>query len=292
MERFTLVHVERKLWCVTARTGVPVYDFDFEVHFECRHPIRIEEPTIAIARMGAAQDYEVRYNELFELGVQLVHTPAEYSRTSLLPCWYPMLTDLTPRSVWFEEPPDVKEIERQFEWPVFIKGERQTSRHARITSIIESPEQFKEVMQRWERDSILWWQRVVCREYVPLRKVAAESSHTSHTIPKSFEFRTFWWLGECVGFGRYWTSETYDATKTERDEAIAIAAEAVKRVGVAFLVVDVAMGEDGRWWVIEVNDGQDSGYAGVLPLPMWRRMLDLSANPTPPLSSPNAPQKT
>jgi hypothetical protein len=33
------------------------------------------------------------------------------------------------------------------------------------------------------------------------------------------------------------------------------------------------MTADGNWIVIECNDGQESGYAGVLPLAMWAKMI-------------------
>jgi hypothetical protein len=44
---------------------------------------------------------------------------------------------------------------------------------------------------------------------------------------------------------------------------------------VPFLVVDVAQDVDGRWWVIECNDGQEAGYAGVSPFALWQRVVEL-----------------
>lgn len=56
---------------------------------------------------------------------------------------------------------------------------------------------------------------------------------------------------------------------------LAFAGDCVARLGVPFLVVDVAQTEAGRWIVIECNDGQESGYAGVQPRALWRRILDI-----------------
>lgn len=50
--------------------------------------------------------------------------------------------------------------------------------------------------------------------------------------------------------------------------------EAARRVAVPFLVVDLAQTIDGRWMVIECNDGQESGYAGVSPIGLWQRIVD------------------
>ncbi len=268
-----LTCVEDTLWCVVSPTGDPTYDFSFEEQFACRHPWQLDGQVRAVARMGAASDYAQRYHNLREQGVELIHTPEEYRRTSELPVWYPLIDDLTPRSVWFEQLPPADQIEDQFDWPVFLKGERQTSRHQRRLSIIESRRQFEEVMSEWQRDPILAWQRVVCREYVPLRRI--DTIDTSHNMPRSFEFRSFWWNNRCVGIGEYWVAEHYKPTDDEMVELLKTAQAAVDRIDVTFLVVDVAQTAEGDWIVIEVNDGQDSGYGGVPRRAMWQHIVDI-----------------
>ncbi len=271
----SFIELEGKLWLAIKPIGMPVYDFEFERVFACRHAWRIEQEIVAIARMGAAPDYAQRYQDLLQLGVRLVHSPEEYARTSHLPNWYPLIQDFTPKSVWFDELPTIADIEASFTWPVFLKGERQTNRHNRRQSIIENRHHFTQIMAEWRQDPILGWQRVVCREYLPLRQVAVPSAEA---LPKSFEFRTFWWRNECVGIGRYWVSETYKPTDTELTAIQQSAGEAARRLNVTFLVVDIAQTQSGDWTVIEVNDGQDSGYAGVNPMLMWRNILDHQAH--------------
>ncbi|MDP6044502.1 MAG: ATP-grasp domain-containing protein, partial [Phycisphaerae bacterium] len=127
-----------------------------------------------------------------------------------------------------------------------------------------------QLMSEWRRESILAWQRVVCREYVPLRCVSGASGDS---MPKSFEFRTFWWKTQCVGVGRYWVSESYEASDDDIKAIIRTAGEAVERLGVTFPVIDVAQTAEGKWIVIECNDGQDFGYSGVHPMMMWRKVV-------------------
>lgn len=273
-----VVLIEDALWVVASPTGMPVYDFAFEAFFPCRHPFQREGTVTAVARMGAASDYAERYRQLLADGIQLVHTPAEYERTSFLPLWYPLITDLTPRSVWFDRVPEVGEVTSRFAWPVFVKGARQTSKHQARLSIITGPEHFRAAMDEWQADPILWWQQIVCREYVKLRPVAEGGQHA---IPPAFEFRTFWWNGHCVGCGPYWTGYSYSMDAEEQAAALAVAGEAARRIGVTFLVVDMAQTVDGRWIVIECNDGQDSGYAGVAPFLMWRRVVDICEQGAP-----------
>lgn len=270
---YSLVRVEDALWVVTRPTGMCRYDFAFEDHFACRHPFRREGVVRAVARMGATGEYAERYNRLLGEGVQLIHTPAEYEPTSQLPGWYPRLADHTPRSLWFDKRPSVEDVEAAFRWPIFVKGARQTNKHQRHLSILENRDDFERAMDWWEADPILGWQQIVCREFVPLRLVGEQSSLT---LPRAFEFRSFWWGNECVGIGPYWVDEQYELTPDERTAALAIAGEAARRVGVQFLVVDVAQKATGEWIVIECNDGQDAGYAGIAALFVWRHIVVLA----------------
>ena len=54
-----------------------------------------------------------------------------------------------------------------------------------------------------------------------------------------------------------------------------LAGKAARRIDVDFLFVDVAQTAQGQWIVIEINDGQRSGYAGVPPIPLWRSIIEL-----------------
>ncbi|NVJ17904.1 ATP-grasp domain-containing protein [Myxococcus sp. AM010] len=268
-----LLQVEERLWLLTAQTGQGIYDFAFDRFFACRRPYVLPEPMDVVARVGVWSDYAERFRELADAGIHLVHTPEQHLLATELPHWYPKLTDLTPRSVWFDERPDAETVEHLLGWPVFVKGERQTSRHRKSLSIIEGPEQFRQAMQAYAEDPILHWQRVVCRELRPLRRV---EEGAPDRIPSSFEFRTFWWKGQLVGWGPYWWQGTsYTLTPEEQHEALGLGREVARRLDVPFLVVDVAQEISGRWIVIECNDGQESGYAGISPFALWRAILDV-----------------
>jgi len=154
-----------------------------------------------------------------------------------------------------------------------MKGARQTSRHQRRLSIISSEHDFLRAIEEYGRDPILAWQDIVCREFVPLRPVA-DSEQDPSRMPISYEFRTFWWMGRLVGAGRYWwEGPEYSWTEAERNSAIEVAEEAARRLAVPFLVVDVAQTKEGRWIIIECNDGQESGYAGVSPFALWQNIV-------------------
>lgn len=274
-----LLFVEELLWMLVSPTGKGIYDFPFDRFFACRRPYQPPERLVAVARAGAWNDYDARYRELQSEGIHLVHSPEQHLLASELPHWYPRLTDLTPRSLWFDEPPEAEAVGRELGWPVFVKGERQTSRHRKSLSILEGPDDFRRAMEVYASDRILHWQRVVCREFRPLRRV---EEGAPDRIPSSFEFRTFWWRGELVGWGPYWwQGSPYAATPEEQGAALEPAREAARRLAVPFLVVDVAQEASGRWIVIECNDGQESGYAGVSPFTLWRNILEVEREKGP-----------
>jgi hypothetical protein len=263
--------LEDAVWIAAAQVGLPHYDFAFERFFACRRPLYRPQPVTAVGRFGVTADYAELHRRLAEGGVALVHTPEQYLLASELPRWYPLLSDLTPRSVWFEGPPPAEEIERHFAWPVFLKGSRQTSRHRAALSILRSPGDYARAAEEYRRSPLLSAQALVCREFVPLRPVPAPPSET---IPPAFEFRTFWWRGRCVGAGPYWAAvAAYSWTRAEERAALAVAQEAARRLEVPFLAVDVAQTRRGDWIVIEVNDGQESGYGGIAPLALWQAVV-------------------
>jgi hypothetical protein len=262
--------VDGVLWVVWKPIGFAQYDFVFEEHFPCAHPIFLDREITAIARMGSAPDYPRRCEEMSEWNIRLINSPEEYQRSSYLPHWYPVISEFTPRSVWFDTIPTAEQVLSHFEFPIFVKGERQTNRHARSQSIVESREDLCRLLDEWSSETILWWQRFVCREFIRLRPVAKDYGTT---IPKSYEFRSFWFHGKLVGVGRYWVSEKYEIDQRGLAHIRDIGQVVASRLRVPFLVIDFAEACDGTWWVIECNDGQDSGYAGVNAWEMWRNVV-------------------
>lgn len=265
-----LLLLENRLCILTAPTHVAGYDFDFELHFSCTHPYRIEAEIPTVLRTGAAADYAHEYEAHLANGLRLVNSPAEHELASELALWYPLLAGLTPRTICHDDFPSANEVEAEFGWPIFLKGSRQTSKHNPDLSIIRSREHYARAMEAWRQDSILHWQKVAVREFIPLQRVAGE---VAGKVNPSLEFRTFWWHGQCVGAGQYW-SQVPAYQVADLDAGVALAGVAAARLQVPFLVVDVAKTADGRWIVIECNDAQESGYTAVPPNLLWRRVVD------------------
>ncbi|MEW6210234.1 MAG: ATP-grasp domain-containing protein [Acidobacteriota bacterium] len=276
IDKLDVFLLEDLIWVATAPVGLPSYDFSFSTYFACRHPWHRPEQITTVARFGVTTKYEELYNALLDFGIRLLHSPEQYLLASELPRWYPLLSDLTPRSVWFDQPLSASEIEGLFSWPIFIKGSRQTSRHQSSLAIVSSSDEYERVIEHFRNDPILHWQQIVCREYIALRPVPAP---VTDKIPPAFEFRTFWWRGQCVGTGPYWSAfSNYSWSDLEEEAALAVAGEAARLIGLPFLVVDVAQTINGDWIVIECNDAHESGYNGVSPIGLWQRVIDIERN--------------
>jgi hypothetical protein len=269
--------VEDTLPIMAASVGVRVYDYNFRNFFQVQSLLYPPSQPI-VARIGAFQDYLTSYAELITAGITLVHTPEEHDRCSFLPLWYPLIADLTPKSIVYPSLPSAKVVEQDFSWPVFVKGERQTHKHKKSLSVIESREQFEQLLVNWKQDTMLHWQRMVCRQFVPLQLV---EEPIADRLPSSYEFRLFYWKQQLVSIGRYWYECThYELSDQERTEAVELANEVARCISVCFLVVDVAKTVEGKWIVIEVNDGQESGYAGINARLLWENILKIEKSLT------------
>jgi hypothetical protein len=265
-----LARIEDKIIVISEATGIPVYDFNFDLHFRCTHPQSFGDGERCVLRVGPISNYEQEFQEKALRGLRLINSPSEHALASELEAWYPKLEDLTPRTKVFAQLPPVDEIEAAFAWPVFVKGSRQTSKHNPDLSIVTSAAQYQQVSAAYGADPILHWQRPVVREFVPLLPVPGQ---VAGKIRPSAEFRSFWWYGLCVGWGEYW----YQVPHYEVEDielGLSIAEQAAGRLQVPFLVVDFAKTAANTWVVIECNDAQESGYAAIPAQRLWRRVLE------------------
>ena len=253
-------------------TGNDVYDFNFRNNFDCKSVVsEVDAPVLL--HIGAIEDYAGIESELDKMGMKLLVHEAEHLRCSTIEKWYPVLKDRTPFTKVYDELPDVQEILKDFSFPVFIKGNRQTNRHKRSQCIIENVEQYEVLREEWKHDSILSWQKVAVREYVPLLEIDSDSFPDQ--VPISYEFRFFYFEGKCMAYGPYWNmGQQYSLPDNELQEVLELTDWAAERLGVIFPAIDVAKTASGEWIIIEVNDAQESGFVGINPLVLWKNTIN------------------
>lgn len=270
LKNIDFINVESTFWVANKTVNVPAYDFTFEPLFQITRP-RVKEEQTVFARIGAIQDYTAVYQMFLDQGFKLVNTPEQHQFASELAYWYPLLQEFTPKSKVYDTFPTLEEIEEEFDFPVFIKGNRQTAKHDPTLSIATNETDFARIKEAYQSDTILHWQKVVIREFIALKPMQYKAEGK---VQISYEFRTFWWKNTCVGARHYWSQYLhYNWTVEEESRALQIAENAAQRLNVPFVAIDLALTAEGEWIIIECNDAQESGYCGVRPHELWRNIL-------------------
>ena len=249
------------------------YDFNFRNYFECKSVVNSIDAPI-ILRVGAIGDYVELEKLVNNMGCKLAMTFEEHKMASELSNWYPLISEHTPYSKIYNEFPKIEDVLKEFSFPFFVKGNRQTNKHSKKLCIIENYNMYKELEKHWKVDSILHWQDVVIREYIDLQKV--DDLSFPDMVPFSYEFRLFFWKNQLVSYGSYWTMGVqYKLNESDKQEVFSLAQKVAEIINVPFLAVDVAKTNQGKWIVIEVNDAQESGYVGVNRNELWKNIIDI-----------------
>lgn len=248
------------------------YDFEFRKYFRVNTIFGGTKSNL-ILRIGAIHDYEKVYNYFAELGLNLINTVEEHNKISLLPNWYKEIQGLTPMSRVFENIPTYNQIKEDFEFPIFIKGERQTNKHRKELCIAENRDDFEKISSIWKTDPILNWQKMIVREFVDLIPIEEE---IVGQIKKAFEVRAFVWYGNVISFGQYWDSKNRIQIDESDERKIKEFTQFVyKRLLVPFMVIDFAKKSTNEWIIIELNDAQESGYAMNPKINLWTKLIEI-----------------
>ena len=252
-------------------TNSGAYDFPFRSSFECRSVIGGTDAPVLL-RIGPIRDFAEIERQLSEYNMSLLFSLEQHVRASELEAWYPLLKEYTPRSRVFDVLPDPDELMSEFAFPVFVKGSRQTNRHSRKQCIIENADMYRSLQREWQSDPVLHWQRAAVREFIPLLTI--DNTTFQDMVPFSYEFRFFYWMGELAAYGAYWTlGRPYHLLDEDKREVLELTKKAADIIGAPFLAIDAAKTQSGRWIIIEINDGQESGCCGVNPFELWNAVF-------------------
>jgi len=236
-------------------------------------PTQLDETTgIWIGFIPTPERYAEIYQAALSKGIRLVNTPEEHLRSQEFDRAYPFLTDLTPESRIITSATECRDVVSGLGLPLFVKGVIQ-SRKSRgwKACVAESVSEFERLTEALLSMEGRTRGRVVARKLVNLRH--------SQTSPEGFpfgrEFRVFLYHHHILDLGYYWEGDDPLETLTpdENLQVRALAHDAASRLKVPFLAVDIGQLESGQWIVIEVGDGQFSGYSKIPVLRLWNQIL-------------------
>ena len=213
--------------------GLPVSLFSFEDFesgtFKVRPAIPDGAQVIYRGWMLTLADYKRLAAALEQRGARLITSPEQYRLCHHLPGWYSVCSDLTPRTVFFEEGADPSLcLTALGSAPYFVKDYVKSLTTER-GSVARSIEEVTEIVRLLKQFRGHVEGGVCVREFIELK-------------PET-EDRFFVVNGQPMG---------------KSDEVPAIVAQVAARVASPFFSVDVASRMDGNLIVIELGDGQVS----------------------------------
>jgi ATP-grasp domain, R2K clade family 3 len=95
---------------------------------------------------------------------------------------------------------------------------------------------------------------LVFRKFLALKRAGV---HPKTRVPVPVEYRTFFLHGKPISNITYWEVQYPEGTLPPPQDFLD---RIGKKLISPFVGLDLAQGEDDKWWVIEVNDGGSAGY--------------------------------
>jgi hypothetical protein len=235
-------------------------------------PNRMSIPanSLVIPRYSALPFYQELEEDLTYCDSKLINTYKEHLFVADIMNWYPVLKDLTPLTLetWY-----IPSLTGSW----VVKGKTNSRKHHWAQRMFcPTPQDIPARLNYLLADDLIASQGVVLRQYIPLKKLGEGINN----LPISHEWRFFILDQKILAAGYYWASEPETDTSSQYDsypwDAGQLVQEVIKRVKdkIRFYVVDVAETADGKWIVIELNDGQQSGLSMINPNQFYRTLYE------------------
>lgn len=225
---------------------------------------------LVIGRYSVLPYYKELEDDIHAVGAKMINSYRQHQFVADVMEWAPLLGDLTPKT--YDVLADLPEGKA-----FVVKGQTNSRKDRWNTHMFAANKaEAINVTLRLQEDSLISQQKIYYREYVPLYTFLL--GHNG--LPITDEYRFFVLDNTILCGAYYWSSyraDLYDDVPKLNDMgAYATVNLALQRLigsdRPRFLVVDVARTANGRWIVIELNDGQMSGlsenHPGELYVPL------------------------
>lgn len=230
----------------------------------------IPENALVIGRYSCLPYYRELEQDINNLNSTLINTYNEHQYIANFD-YYADIKHITPKT-WFS-PSEV--FMEGAAGPFVLKGTTNSRKQMWKTAMFaKDKSEMMNVYGRLLDDSLISHQNIIIREFVELENYG---TNEITGIPIAKEFRCFFHRNKLLAKGYYWTNHLEEIGFTPDADEIppAFLHEITKKVGLnaTFWVADVAQKKDGSWCVVEINDGQQSGIAGVNVDELYENLL-------------------
>lgn len=247
----------------------------------------IEKGDLVVGRYSVLPYFKETAADIEYTGAQLINGPREHYYVADLANWLRDLEDLTPKT-WRAEDFFRETMFSEEDMGSFVLKGQTNSRKDRWSThmLAKTRQDVSTVFERLLSDGLLGQageghQTIYVRQYIPLVTYAFGIGG----LPITKEFRIFVARGEILTGAYYWSSwadtcidQDPDWREPDVEEVPQeFLREVTGRIGrkVEFYCVDVAQDTAGRWWVVELNDGQQSGLSGNKPERLYGRLAEV-----------------
>lgn len=228
-------------------------------------PREVEERAVYRGWMLTPERYAELYAGLSARGLRLINEPAAYRRCHYLPDSYPAIETHTARSVWvpaeegFETPLLMERLAVFGSGPLILKDYVKSLKHAWEEACFIPSAADADGVARVVGNFLEWQGEdlnggLVFREFVELVSIGA---HPRSGMPLTEEYRVVVLDGQPLAVFPYWEAEAYEGLSPPPREWLAEVAAGVES---RLFTLDVARRRAGGWIVIELGDGQVSGF--------------------------------
>lgn len=233
---------------------------------------KLEANHFVIPRYSVLPFAKDLYNEFAQIGCGVINTLRMHEYTANMKDWYWDLKDLTPATydALYKIPPE------KHANAFVLKGATNSRKSQWNTHMFaENYNMAQSVFAELADDSLIGQQQIYIREFVPLHTYLKGING----LPITKEFRVFFYKDQVLAKGFYWQNYVDDIgfTPDANEIPYQLLEEVGRRLGrkVNFYVVDIAQTVEGKWIVVEVNDGCMSGLACVDPNELYGNLYKL-----------------
>lgn len=239
-------------------------EFACGAHFERLHVrSEIQKDQLVICRYSALPYFDELIMDIHNAGAYALNSYAAHSYCAQFEYYYD-IEDLT-----FESWERMDMIPRKYHQQPFVVKGKTNSRKQQWNSKMFAPNfvEASKIAAELMCDGLIGQQGIVVRKFEPLETFEVGVNG----LPFTNEWRVFFLGDQVLASGYYWGAcEQVDKIQKAREgfekEGMACAIECAKRIKerLPFSAIDVAKTQDGRWRVVEVNDGQQAGLNGTI----------------------------
>jgi hypothetical protein len=228
---------------------------------------QVQPKSLIIGRYSTLPYYDELTKDLKNMDSKLINSFSQYSWIANFE-WYEALKEYTFQT-WFKAE-DLPNDKTEF----IVKGTLNSRKSEWDTMMhAKSKQDAIRIMIELKKDSVIGTQDIIFRRFEKL----ITYDHGIKGLPFTNEWRFFYFNGQLVDYGYYW-SIAKKVDHTISPDGVEFANQVAKKVSEHsnFFAMDIAQREDGSWVLVEINDGQSAGLCEIDPDSFYKKLRSLA----------------